>query len=573
MFLVIFCFSKMLLFCFRFISCSSHSYSKGDGVPLLAAQIAPMYNPWESFPMYKIPYCTLNKKNKTKRSLTDMIQGDYLVPFGIDLKYQQKEENRFFCSTILKGKEYNRVGNYSQKGLYTKFYIDDIPVYGHFSTIRNGIFRIFTHFVFTIYTNGSNIIDAELYMQDPVDIAIDSTVSYRYSVFWNETTITDDKKFDKYKEEDFFQSGYRVLSLISHGIILILLFGIVYIIVTRFAAHRPKGDTVLDNSEIDLQLELGWRLLHGEVFRPATFTKTIVCLASSGIQITFCCLVMSILNQIYPFYRKRTGFVNSFILSLAVSTPLAGFFSSIFAKMNGISNPIQTAVLGSLITPTLFTSYLVANSLISIVFRTNRILSIGNIVVIILIFILIIIPLVVLGNMFSRKSKLFSHKQSDISAVARTIPNYSLFIVKLLKFLLAGFVVAAPTFSEFYYLLATFSHLKITITWIYSIISIVFLIFSAGFVSIIVVYNFLQNEDYRWQWISFTAPATSSVFVLLYCLKYFMNNLELYGLCQTMIIIVFLVLVSITMALFTGGSGYLFSCIFIHHLYRNLKID
>jgi len=113
------------------------------------------------------------------------------------------------------------------------------------------------------------------------------------------------------------------------------------------------------------------------------------------------------------------------------------------------------------------------------------------------------------------------------------------------------------------------------IYYVYGFMLLVFLILLVVTVCVTIVctYFLLNAEDYRWQCTSFFAGASTSGYVYLYSIYYFLFKTKMYGLFQTMFYFGHMALFSLGLGIMCGTVGYVGSHYFVRKIYSTVKID
>jgi len=92
-------------------------------------------------------------------------------------------------------------------------------------------------------------------------------------------------------------------------------------------------------------------------------------------------------------------------------------------------------------------------------------------------------------------------------------------------------------------------------------------------VSVVVTYIQLNAEDWRWQWHSFLAGASVSLYVLLYSIVYFFMKTYMTGILQISYYFGYSLLLSAAIAMMTGSVGYFTAQAFVKAVYSGVKLD
>lgn len=92
-------------------------------------------------------------------------------------------------------------------------------------------------------------------------------------------------------------------------------------------------------------------------------------------------------------------------------------------------------------------------------------------------------------------------------------------------------------------------------------------------VSIVSTYILLNSEDYRWSWLAFFSSCSSSFYILLYSIYFFVMKTNMTGLLQTAYYFSTVGCALLTLGLITGSIGSLGTRIFVSRIYSYTKAD
>lgn len=112
---------------------------------------------------------------------------------------------------------------------------------------------------------------------------------FTYSVEWKESTVSWASRWDIYLGMNNVQIHW--FSIINSLVVVFFLSGILTMIMVRtlrrdIARYNTDGDNYEDTLE-----ETGWKLVHGDVFRPPKHPRLFAALIGSGIQIFFMAMI------------------------------------------------------------------------------------------------------------------------------------------------------------------------------------------------------------------------------------------------------------------------------------------
>lgn len=96
------------------------------------------------------------------------------------------------------------------------------------------------------------------------------------------------------------------------------------------------GDADLESLERDLSEESGWKLVHGDVFRPPRFLTLLAACVGTGIQLAGLGLCVILLTIAGNFFEERGTILTMFIVSYALTTFVSGYVSGgLYARCEG----------------------------------------------------------------------------------------------------------------------------------------------------------------------------------------------------------------------------------------------
>ena len=208
---------------------------------------------------------------------------------------------------------------------FVYFCIDGLPVWGYVGQVTTEAdhreeIQLFQHREFILGYNADRIVQVDLQSYNPVALIDPAraksrhldfpTVHFTYSVLWNTSTRTFRDRFERYLDTGFFQHRVHWFSVANSFVLVLLLasvvFGIMVRILRRDIARYDKGrDVLLGDLEPDFMAdEWGWKLLHGDVFRPPVHRIYLAALVGVGRQLFTTCLALILLTILTDLYEE-----------------------------------------------------------------------------------------------------------------------------------------------------------------------------------------------------------------------------------------------------------------------------
>ncbi|GJT61374.1 transmembrane 9 superfamily member 1 [Tanacetum coccineum] len=182
----------------------------------------------------------------------------------------------------------------------------DLPLWGfvgelHSDRNNDNKHVMFTHKNITIQYNKYQIIHVNLTQENPKPLEVVKTIDMTYSVTWSETNVTFAWRFDVYLDYHFFEHQIHWFFIFNSFMMVIFLTGLVSIILMR----TLRNDYAKDVSE-----ESGWKLVHGDVFRPPRNLVLLSVVVGTGAQLALLILLvilLAIVTTLYIGFLSNSG--------------------------------------------------------------------------------------------------------------------------------------------------------------------------------------------------------------------------------------------------------------------------
>ena len=398
------------------------------------------------------------------------------------------------------------------------------------------------------------------------------SILYSYEVEWVESDLQWADRWDVYllsaPEDDL-----HYFSIVNSLMIVLFLTGAIGTIMIRTLRKDISVYNELDTLE-DGAEETGWKLVHGDVFRPPrTMPLVLSVLVGTGAQICSAfglAMLAAILKFLNPVQKGQTltcllilyvlcGFVSGYVSSrlykfmdqkawklniIATATALPGFFVALFIILN------------------VWLSYAGAATAVSF-FTIIKLFSL---------WICVATPAVLVGGALGLKAPKIEvpTKTNQIARVVPTVawhvqPKYTIPIGGILPFgsvcIELAFIMSALWLHQIYYVMG------------FLLAVLLILIATCAQVSIVLTYLQLCAEDHRWWWTSFFQCASAGVYLFLYSLWFLSSRMEMVGVLPVVIYLTYMAMISICFGLVCGSIGFLASFYFTRTIYGAVKVD
>ncbi|XP_042170842.1 transmembrane 9 superfamily member 2 [Oncorhynchus tshawytscha] len=375
-------------------------------------------------------------------------------------------------------------------------------------------------------------------------------IGYTYSVqFVEDTHIRWASRWD-YILESMPHTNIQWFSIMNSLVIVLFLSGMVAMIMLRTLHKDIARYNQMDSVE-DAQEEFGWKLVHGDVFRPPRKGMLLSVFLGSGTQIfimMFVTLFFACLGFLSPANRGAL-MTCAVVLWVLLGTP-AGYVAARFYKSFGGEKWKTNVLLTCFLCPgVVFADFFVMN-LILWGEGSSAAMPFGTLVAILALWFCISVPLTFIGAYFGFKKTGIEHPVRT-NQIPRQIPEQSFYTRSLPGIVMGGILPFGCIFIQLFFILNSI--------WPHT--------------TILLCYFHLCAEDYHWQWRSFLTSGFTAVYFLVYAIHYFFSKLQITGLASTILYFGYTMIMALIFFLFTGTIGF-FACFwFVTKIYSVVKVD
>nr|CAD2195780.1 unnamed protein product [Meloidogyne enterolobii] len=396
-------------------------------------------------------------------------------------------------------------------------------------------------------------------------------VIYSYSVAWDQTDVKWSSRWD-YILESMPHTNIQWFSIMNSLVIVIFLSGMVGMILLR-TLHRDIARYNRLDDEEDAQEEFGWKLVHGDVFRPPRNSLMLSVFVGAGSQVLLCAfitLAFACLGFLSPANR---GSLMTFALVFYVLFGIvAGYTSSrLYKTLEGLAWKSNI----------LLTSFLIPGILFGVFFASNLILwskgssaavPFGTLCALLFLWLFISIPLTFIGSYFGFRAKRIQTPVRT-NQIPRQVPEQTLYTKPLPGMLMGGILPFGCIFIQLFFILnSIWSH---EVFYMFGFLFIVFiiLIITCSEATILLAYFHLCAEDYHWWFRSFMTSGFTAIYLFIYCVHYFNSKLTITGIVSTILYFSYTAIFVFLFFLMTGTIGFFATYWFIHKIYSSIKVD
>jgi len=284
----------------------------------------------------------------------------------------------------------------------------------------------------------------------------DRTVIFTYDVHWEPSNVKWASRWDLYLK--MTDSKIHWFSIINSIMIVLFLSGMVAVIMLRIL-HRDL--TRYNNeslSEEEQREESGWKLVHGDVFRPPAHGGWFAVLVGTGVQVfamTLVTLVFAALGFLSP--ANRGALMTALLVLFVLMGMLAGYHSTRVYKMFGLPQWKKNTLWTALFFPgLLFSGFFVLNLFVWHE-KSSGAVPFETLLSLLVLWLGISVPLVYLGSYVAFRKPAHEHP-TKVNNLCRLLPpeaQQSWYTNPQLSVLLGGVLPFAAVFIEIFFIMSS----------------------------------------------------------------------------------------------------------------------
>lgn len=400
------------------------------------------------------------------------------------------------------------------------------------------------------------------------------TVFFSYEVKWVKSETAWADRWDVYligsPDDDI-----HFFAIVNSLMIVLFLTGAIATIMVRALRNDISAYNEVSLLEDGTaEEETGWKLVHGDVFRPPqSWPMLLAVLVGTGSQIgaafsmTMLCAILKLVNPI-----KKGQTLTAILVLYVLSGSVSGYVSARIYKFCDGKNWKLCTLATALGTPGLLVCiFCVLNICLSVAGAATAV-SFWLLLAIFALWVCVSAPLVFLGSYLGFRAQKIE-VPTKTNQIARVVPKMPWYSTPPVSFLMGGILPFGSVCIELFFIMnALWLH---QIYYVMGFLLAVLLILAATCAQVSIVMDYIQlcGEDHRWWWKSFCNCASAGVYLFCYSLWYLIFRLELVGILAVMVYLSYMSMISLCFGLFCGSVGFLCAFWFNAKIYGSVKVD
>ncbi|EFO25063.2 transmembrane 9 superfamily protein member 4 [Loa loa] len=397
-----------------------------------------------------------------------------------------------------------------------------------------------------------------------------NNIIWTYSVTWEKSDVPWASRWDAYLSMKDVHIHW--FSIVNSIIVILCLFGFLSVIIVRTVrkdiAKYNKSEELDDTLE-----ESGWKLVHGDVFRPPSSSMLLVNFVGTGIQLIGMVAItvfFAMLGMLSP--ASRGSLMSAAIVLFCLMGLVAGYHAGrLYRTLKGTS-PRKCAFRTAVLFPSIIlgTGFLLNFFLIGK--HSSGAIPFTTMIALLLLWFGVDLPLLFLGFHFGFRKQAYSHPVRT-NQIPRQVPEQPWYLQTLPCMLLAGILPFGAGFIELFFIFSAIWENQFYYLFGFLFIVCVILFISCAQISIVVAYFLLCAENYHWWWKSFVISGGSAVYVMGYAAFYYFSKLNIVGFIPTLLYFSYSFLMALAFWILTGTIGFYAAYSFLCRIYAAVKID
>jgi transmembrane 9 superfamily protein 2/4 len=398
-------------------------------------------------------------------------------------------------------------------------------------------------------------------------------VTWTYSVTWIEDpVVTWATRWDSYLNTSEADSSPTVhWKYIINSLLITLCLCAIASIMLRRTLHKDCNDYNAQD-ESSLAEDVGWKLVHADVFRAPPKVQLLAIGVGNGVQfvlVAVALLLFALLGFLSP--ANRGGLLTACVITFALFSISSGYLCA--RVLRAVDKKEWKVIFGSAMffPGTLFGMFLIID-IINWHLGASDAVPFKNIALLFLLWVGSCIPLNVLGAAYGFHQQP-AENPCSVGRLPREIPVQKWYLTAPWVYILPATFPFCAVSLELKFIFDSLWLGIVYYAFTFLALSFVVWVITVMLTTINVVYYLLAYGDYRWWWHSFLIAGSMGFHVLLYSVYFYFSEAAITSKTGTFIYFTYMGYFSLAYGLAAGAIGFLTTYVFVRKIYSSIRID
>lgn len=325
------------------------------------------------------------------------------------------------------------------------------------------------------------------------------------------------------------------------------------------------------NSGID---EIGWKLIHSDVFRIPNQLSLFCAIIGNGIQLLVLSIILVIYCQIVEYGLSRKGaIVFTIIVVYCITTFINGYVTAYLYGYFGGKYWATNVLLSDGLFLIPFAIVFILLNMVAVGNESTAALPFTTILAISCMYLFIGFPLSIFGGIMAHNKSVVFQPPARVSKVERDIPKCPWYHQFTSHILIGGLLPFSSIYVEMFYIFGSmWGNMYYTYYGLLTI-ALFLLILVTCLLTIELTYFTLTCENWRWWWRSIICGGSAGGFLFAYSVLYYFISTHMDGFMQAVYYFGYMGIISYGVFLILSAIGFISSFKFVNYLYGSLKFD
>lgn len=407
----------------------------------------------------------------------------------------------------------------------------------------------------------------------PSEFKEEVKITYTYSVSFTQghENIRWSSRWD-YILDSMPHTNIQWFSILNSLVIVLFLSGMVAMIMLR-TLHKDIARYNQIEAGEDAHEEYGWKLVHGDVFRPPRRGMLLSVMIGSGIQVfimTLVTLFFACLGFLSPANRGAL-MTCAMVLYVCLGFP-AGFVAARLYKSFGGERWKTNVLLTSMLCPGIVFALFFLMNLMLWYKGSSAAIPFTTLLALLALWFLVSVPLTFVGSFFGYRKRCLENPVRT-NQIPRQIPEQSVYTQPLPGIIMGGVLPFGCIFIQLFFILNSIWSSQTYYMFGFLFLVFLILVVTCSETTVLLCYFHLCAEDYHWWWRSFLTSGFTAFYLFVYCVHYFVTKLSIEGVASTMLYFGYTAIMIFLFFLLTGTIGFMACFWFVRKIYSVVKVD